>query len=151
MMMSRLMKGVVPVATLMLAAFGAIGGDEDRSERRFAELIERWHEGGVWYSLAGQAISQALVTEEETFFEEMSRRPRLFEAWLEGLQRHTFTVFIGDEQARLDLKRQMLDVSKRYVEHPEFGNVAREIIKKLNAIDVIVLDRLAGRGGRYSE
>jgi len=78
---------------------------EDRlGETSMNDLIARWRQrdGGA-VAEVGTELSEALVKSPQAFFAMMRNDPESFDAWLRGIQHHTFTAFEAKDELHDEL------------------------------------------------
>jgi hypothetical protein len=109
------------------------------------DLIASWQDrDGAAFHEAGFLLSKQAVLEPEEFLTAMADHEEAFTSWIEGLQDHTFTVFIWEDgvdramaTASLGrLKGLMAESIAPFAEHPRLGRHAETVLAALRRIDI---------------
>ena len=122
-----------------------LGALEDRlGETTVPQLIEDWKKrDGAAVQEIGTELSKSLVQSPEAFLKTMSANPSELNAWIDGLETHTFTIY--ESRTELDdelylafykkLKSLMLDAT-RACKNTEHKEIAARIEDALNKVEI---------------
>jgi len=122
-----------------------LGALDDRlGEVTNPQLVEDWkRRDGAGVAEIGTALSKSLVVSPNAFLESMSANPREFEAWLDDLEHHTFTIFesrseIDDKlyMAYYEKLRELMVEAARSCLTSENSDFASRIVQKLESLNI---------------
>lgn len=122
-----------------------LGALEDRlGETTVPQLIDRWKQrDGAAVQEIGTELSKSFVQSPEAFLAAMSKNPTELNAWVDGLETHTFTIY--ESRTELDdelylafyekLKSLMLDAA-RACKNTEYQDIAIRIENALKKLEI---------------
>jgi hypothetical protein len=118
--------------------------EEKKGEESVPQLLARWRsrDGGEAVE-AGTELSKALVRSPVSFLRAMKGDSESFNAWLDGLEHHTFTLFESQGELEDDLlsayyeklKALMRDAASQCIQG-EYGELAKRIVEALDGAKI---------------
>lgn len=118
--------------------------EERKGEESVPQLLARWRsrDGGEAVE-AGTELSKALVRSPVSFLRAMKGDSESFNAWLDGLEHHTFTLFESQGELEDDLlsayyeklKALMRDAASQCIQG-EYGELAKRIVEALDGAKI---------------
>ncbi len=100
------------------------------------ELVDRWRRrDGAAFQEVGCELSEAVVKSPQEFLHSMASSHSEFDAWLEGLPYHTFTIYESRNALQDDLytayyerlRALMTEAVSAFHDDPQIGHIAKQI------------------------
>ena len=109
------------------------------------ELVDRWRRrDGAAFREVGYELSEAVVKSPQEFLHAMESDLSAFNAWLESLPYHTFTIYESRNALQDDLytayyerlQARMIDAVSAFHDDSQIGRIAKLISQRLSETDI---------------
>ena len=122
-----------------------VAGLEFLEPINIGELVDRWRRrDGEAFQEVGYELSEAVVKSPQEFLHAMEIDQSAFNAWLESLSNHTFTIYESRNALQDDLytayyerlRARMIDAVSAFHDDPKIGGIAKLISQRLSETEV---------------